>query len=136
MIPTLKNQSGATLLELIIMIVIMGVVLPVVLGTISYVSVQSANYAVMDQAVALAEERMEQIMGQKEAQWNWYQNPSQFALSESLADGYTRTTTVSTLANWGVGAVDAWEVRVTVVQPQRLPNGYSLVVRFTKYVEQ
>jgi len=118
------------------MIIIMSVVFPIILNTISYISVQSANYSVMDQAILLAEERMEQVIGQKEAQWNWYQNPSQFAATESLAGGFDRTTTVSTLTNWGIGAIDGWEVRVTVVQPQRLPAGYSLVVRLSKYVEQ
>ncbi len=136
MIFVCKNQSGATLLELIIMIVIMGVVLPVALGTISYIAVQSADYGVMDQAAVLAEERMEEIIGQKESQWNWYLTPNQFAATENLADGYVRTTTVSTLTNWGNGGIDGWEVRVSVVQPDRLPDGYSLVVRLSQYVEQ
>jgi type II secretory pathway pseudopilin PulG len=130
------NQSGATLMELVVMIIIMSVVFPVILNTISYISIHSTDFAIMDQAMVLAEQRMEEIIGQKEAQWNWYQNPSQFAATENLADGYVRTTTVSTLANWGFGAIDGWEVRVSVVQPQRLPNGYSLVVRLSKYVEQ
>ncbi len=128
----LKNEQGTSLIELIIAIILMGVALPSILGMMGLLSVQSARQSVMQNIIALAETKIEEITGRKEADWIWYRNPSQFETDESLPDGYHRSVSVTPLNSWGNASVQAWEVKVTVTH-ELVPDGYSLTVRFTKY---
>ncbi len=130
-----KNENGYTLIELVVVIVILGLVLPSVFSLIAAISVHSARNTVKDQAVGFAEEKLEEIIGLKEDQWDWYKNPAQFEVDENLNDNFHRTVTVSTISNWGNAGIDAWEVSVVVTHPQ-LTDGVTLFVRLTKYHEQ
>ncbi len=127
-----RNERGVTLFELILVIVLMGIALPSLLSLMGQISLQSTRPAIMEKAITLAEEKMEEIIGKKEANWNWYKNPTQFESDETLSDGFQRTVTVTAITGWGSAALDAWEIQVTVTHTL-LPNGYSLTVRLTKY---
>ena len=132
MINIWRNEQGTSLIELVVVIVIVGVALPSLLSLLGMVSIHSAQNGVMERAIALAETKMEEIIGKKEATWNWYKNTTAFEVDETLPCGYRRVVTVTSISNWGSAALNAWEVNVTVSH-QLLPNGYSLVVRLTKF---
>ena len=127
-----RNQRGVTLFELVLVIIIMGIALPSLLSLMGQISLHSTRPAILEKAIALTEEKMEEIIGKKEANWDWYKNPNQFVSTELLTEGFQRTVTVTPITGWGNAALDAWEVKVTVTH-NLLPNGYSLTVRFTKY---
>ncbi len=127
-----KDEQGVTLIELTIVIILIGVALPSILSMMGLVTVHSARNGIMEEAVALAESKMEQIIGKKEALWSWYKSSGQFETTESLDDGFQRSVTVTHLSDWGDSGLEGWEVEVAVTHPL-LPNGYRLVVRLTKY---
>lgn len=127
-----KGERGASLLEMIIVIILLGVALPAFLSIISGAARRSMQNDMLGQAVTLAEQKMEEIIAFKEANWDWYKNPSALNEVETLADGYKRTVTVTEVNNWGSINATAWEVTVKV-EHSALPNGYKLVTRLTKY---
>jgi len=130
-----KGQNGYSLIELIVVIVLLGVMAPAIISIYGDVSVLSATSAIMDQMLVLAEEKMEEISGKKENDWDWYKNPTQYEVDEALANGYHRTVTVTTITNWGAVNIDGWEVYVLITHPQ-YTNGFSLTTRFAKYYEE
>ncbi len=128
------NQKGFTLIELVVVIILLGVSLPAIYslyGSLSFHSVQSSVY---DQLVAYAQDKMEEIIAIKEANWDWYKNPTQFEVDEDLADDFHRTVTVTTFSNWGNSLLDGWEIHVSITHPM-IQSPYVLVTRFTKYHE-
>jgi len=127
-------QQGYTLMELVIAIIIIGVALPAIFSLYGQISVRAAQSALMNQMVAYAEDKLEEIIGKKESHWDWYKNPAQFAADENLGKGYRRIVTVNKITNWGNARIEAWEVQVKVTHPQ-LPRGFALSVRLTKYHE-
>ncbi len=127
----LKKEQGFTLMELIVIIVLLGIAVPAIFGLFSQISFNSAKNLLLDDMMAHCESRMEEIIAFKDNNWNWYNNPQQFAENVSLADNYTRTVTVTAINNWGSDNVSAWEITVNVSHPQ-IPNGYSLIVRLTQ----
>jgi len=129
-----QNEYGYSLIELIIVILIMGVSLPAIISLYGRVVVHSAKSSVIDQTVAYAEEKMEEIIGFKENNWDWYKNPTRFVSSESLGEHFTRKVQVRKITNWGNARIEAWQVQVTVNNPQ-LPKGFTLTTRLTKYNE-
>ena len=129
---SLKAEWGFTLIELIVAIVIIGVALPAIFSLYASLSAKASDGAVLDQMAALAQNKMEEIIAKKEADWAWYQDPTQFEADERLADDYHRTVTVNTISNWGNAALNGWEVTVTVSNT-RISNDYTLQVRLTKY---
>ncbi len=122
-------------MELVIAIIIIGVALPAIFSLYGQISVRAAQSALMNQMVAYAEDKLEEIIGKKESHWDWYKNPAQFTANEKLGKGYHRKVTVKKITNWGNARIDAWEVQVKVTHPQ-LPQGFLLSVRLTKYHEK
>lgn len=129
-----QSEYGYSLIELIIVIIIMGTALPAIISLYGRVVVYSSKSSVNDQMVAFAEEKMEEIIGFKEKNWNWYKNPARFVSSESLSDNYTRRVQVRKITNWGNARIEAWQVEVSVTNPL-LPKGFTLSTRLTKYHE-
>ncbi len=132
MVRPLKNERGATLFELIVAIILVGVVLPSVVMLFADISLKSTKFSVTQKAVALARAKMEEIVGKKETNWDWYKQVDQFSGSENLGGGFHRTVTVQKINRWGRARIDAWQVTVNVTR-ELLPEGYTLVVRLTKY---
>jgi prepilin-type N-terminal cleavage/methylation domain-containing protein len=129
-----NNQSGFTLIELVVVITLLGVTLPAVYSLYGSLSVHSVKSAVYDQMVAYGQDKMEEIIAIKEKNWDWYKDPAQFEVDEDLADDYHRKVTVTTFSNWGNSLVDGWEVKVEITHPM-VDSPYELVTRFTKYHE-
>jgi len=129
-----KRENGFTLIELVVAIVLMGVALPVIIGLFANVSLYASRGTVKDQMVAHAQNKMEEIVAVKEANWDWYKNPNQFVATENLTDNFQRSVTVTSISNWGNQGINGWEVTVSVSHPQ-MSNNYSLSVRFSKYHE-
>ncbi len=127
-----ENENGLTLIELVVVIILIGVALPSILSMMGLVSLHSVRNEVTEEAVSLAESKMEEIIGKKETRWDWYKDASQFEADETLPDGYQRVVEVTPVTGWGNAELDAWEIKVTVSH-QLLPDGYSLVTRLTKY---
>ena len=132
MLGQLQKERGATLFELIVAIILVGVVLPSVVMLFADISLKTSKFSATQKAVALARAKMEEIVGKKEAQWDWYKNVGQFRSTENLGGGFRRTVTVRKIHGWGRARLQAWQVKVTVTH-QLLPEGYTLVVRLTKY---
>lgn len=130
----LIKEDGYTLTELLVTIVLLGILLPSIFSLVGLTAMHSSRHVIWDRAVLLAEEKLEEIIGKKDAQWDWYKNPDQFAVNENLIDDFHRTVTVTSISNWGAFAINGWEVQVEISHPQ-LPKGYSVVVRLTKYHE-
>lgn len=130
-----KNENGYSLIELVVVITLLGLVLPSVFSLIAYVSVYSVQNTIRDRALTFAEQKLEEVIGQKEDQWDWYKNPAQFVVDEDLDDDFHRTLSVSSINNWGNAGIDAWEFNVLVSHPQ-LSDGVTLSVRLTKYHEE
>jgi hypothetical protein len=109
--------------------------LPTVFSIYGQFSIHSAESAILDQLVAHAESSLEEVIGQKEANWDWYKDTSVFEVDENLPNNYHRTVTVNTISNWGNAALDAWEVTAVITHPQ-YPDGFTLSVRLTQYFEE
>jgi prepilin-type N-terminal cleavage/methylation domain-containing protein len=127
-----RNQNGFTLIELVVTIILLGVTLPAIFGLIGQVAFHSSRQAIKDQAVLLAEEKIEEIIGLKESDWDWYKDPTRYEDDEDLADNFSRSVSVSAVSSWGGFNLDAWQIDVVVTHPQ-LTDGYQLSVRFTTY---
>lgn len=129
-----NNQSGFTLIELVVVITLLGVTLPAVYSLYGSLSVHSVKSAIYDQMIAYGQDKMEEILAVKEKNWDWYKDPFQFEVDEDLADDYHRQVTVSTFTNWGNSLVDGWEIKVIITHPM-IDSPYELITRFTKYHE-
>jgi type II secretory pathway pseudopilin PulG len=130
-----NSQRGSVLIELIVAIVLMGVVLPSVFSLIASVSINSVRNGIREQAVSLAATKLEEVIGRKSANWDWYKNPELLESDENLADGFQRVVTLTPVANWGNGNISGWEASVVVTHPH-LPEGFIMSVRLTVYSEQ
>jgi len=128
------NENGFSLIELIVAIIIMGVALPAIFSLYASLSANSQRSATMDHMVEHAQNRMEEIIAQKEADTFWYKTPGQFDGTENLTDGYQRTVSSSAISNWGNASLSGWEITVQVSNP-RVTNPYTISVRFTQYHE-
>ena len=120
------------MLELVLLIIILGTALPAFLGIMGMVSTHSLQANVQQQAIVLAETKMEEIVGFKQQHWDWFKSINNFAQDINLTGGYRRVVTITHITNWGSAGIEAWEISVTVSH-QLLPNGYSLITRLTKY---
>ncbi|HFE64553.1 MAG TPA: hypothetical protein ENK14_09105 [Caldithrix sp.] len=127
-----RAEQGTTLLELVLLIIILGTALPAFLGIMGMVSTHSLQANVQQQAIVLAETKMEEIVGFKQQHWDWFKSINNFAQDINLTGGYRRVVTITHITNWGSAGIEAWEISVTVSH-QLLPNGYSLITRLTKY---
>ena len=127
-----RAEQGTTLLELVLLIIILGTALPAFLGIMGMVSTHSLQANVQQQAIVLAETKMEEIVGFKQQHWDWFKSINNFAQDINLTGGYRRVVTITHITNWGSAGIEAWEISVTVSH-QLVPNGYSLITRLTKY---
>ncbi|MBD3223588.1 MAG: prepilin-type N-terminal cleavage/methylation domain-containing protein [Caldithrix sp.] len=132
---SIKSNQGYTLVELIVAIVILGVALPAFISLVGKISMNASNSMAIDQAVTIAEQSMEEIIGFKDSNWDWYKTVSQFQGIDTVSNDFTRSVTINNLNNWGNANVDAWRVVVQVNHPQ-LQNPYEIELRLTKFYEE
>ncbi|NOX38457.1 MAG: type II secretion system protein [Calditrichaeota bacterium] len=127
-----QQQRGATLLELIVLITLLGVALPSLLMVMSRTVATHTRTEIQRQAESHAQERIEEILAFKQAHPDWYTTIDRFAGEERLAGGYRRQTTVEYILAWGEANVPLWRVTVTV-RYQKLGTVARLTVYLTRY---
>ena len=86
----------------------------------------------VEQAVQLAESKMEEIIGWKMKHWDWYKHPGIFQETRHFNNGFTRRVEVEHIEGWGAASIEAWQITVIVTHPE-LSEGYTLTTRLTKY---
>ena len=117
----IKSQRGATLLELIISFIILGIALPAVILMVGHMGIHHGVNESIYHAVSYANEKMEEIVAFKKMNNDsaiWTYTIADFAGTETLADGSQRTVTVVKIDNWineGPVVRDAYRVDVSVV---------------------
>ncbi|MCA9730962.1 hypothetical protein KC799_02460 [candidate division KSB1 bacterium] len=121
-----QNQSGFSLIELIFVTIFLGIALTATLSMVSTGVTQSMDSEALSLATTLAEQKMEEIRGDKNGRGYFYITNENY-LSESNAggySGYTRTTSITTYSTYK-------QVVVTVTK-QNVPS-MSLVTYLTNY---
>jgi len=129
-----RSESGLTLIELVVALVLIGVIFPTFFSLAGMATVKATKFILLQRAQYFAESKIEEIIGFKQLNWDWYKTIKSFEKSESLEDGFVRTVTINKLSKWGKGKIDCWEVTVKVSHPN-LENDLKLSVRLTKYYE-
>lgn len=124
-----NNENGATLIELIVAIILMGAALPALLVVIGQMSDYHMRDDIAFHAVSLANNKMEEIYAFKNEYTNWSGNISSFAGTENLTNGYTRTVTITTVYDWISTGIDACKIEVVVSHPT-FTSGYVLTTMF------
>jgi Tfp pilus assembly protein PilV len=127
----LKNQQGISLIEVIILIIIVGVALPSLYTLNAIVLRYHAKNEIIAQANSMADSRVEEIISFKKENGNWSKYISSYNQSESLAGGFMRVTTVTSVSGWGAEGLNAFRIEVTVSHTE-LVNGYRLTVMLAR----
>ena len=141
----LQFQRGVTLIEVVVAIVIVSIAAIAVLGAMSGITARGAQAVVRQQAVAVAEAYLEEVMLQPiafpggaiptsratfndEDQYNGLNDVGardQFGNAIALLSGFTVTVAVTqTTALTGIAAAQARQINVTV----RDPTGLTVVL--------
>lgn len=127
----IKYQNGATLIEMIILIIIVGVSLPA-LYTLNAILVRyHARNEIISKASNIADSRMEEIIAFKRGHDDWDKNISQYNAAESLSDGFTCVTTVTPVSNWGAEDLNAYKIEVSVTH-LALENDFRVTLMLAK----
>ena len=130
----INSESGLTLVELIVVLILVGLIFPTIFSLAGTASVKATKYIYLQEANYLAEEKLEEIVGYKEQHWDWYKHINKFVGLENLNKEFVRSVSVQKITNWGNAQIDCWEVVVTVTHP-KLKNPMIFSVRLTKYFE-
>jgi Tfp pilus assembly protein PilV len=129
----IKSQRGATLLELIISFIILGIALPAVILMVGQMGIDHGVNESIYRAVSDANAKMEEIVAFKKMNNDsaiWADTITDFAGTETLADGSQRTVTIVNINNWineGPVVRDAYQVDVSVVPLVGPPYSVSLI---------
>jgi MSHA pilin protein MshD len=118
-----RHQSGITLIELIMFIVIVGVALAGLLASLNLSVKSSADPLQPKQALAIAEATLESILLKD------YASIAAPAPSTPVS-GYTATVTVTTVTG-AIGGIDAKKITVSVTTPGS--GSYTLTGYRTNY---
>jgi prepilin-type N-terminal cleavage/methylation domain-containing protein len=132
MVDRYKLQQGFTLAELVVTIVLLGVALPSTISLIAQLPFKLNQNSIEQNALALAEEKMEEILVWKEHNVLWYKTITSLGTNEVLSGVYQRSVSVNQVSGWGDAGLDAWEIKV-VVRHQKLMYECQYTVRFTIY---
>jgi len=130
----IKAEKGATLFELVITIILLGIAIPAILPMIGQMAIHNVENESVYRSMSFANAKMEEIVAFKHlnADWAvWANTIADQAETVTLADGSQRTVTVVRLNNWineGGVSKDAYEVTVAVTPP--VGPAYSTSVIF------
>lgn len=113
----MRNQQGYSLVEIVLVIIILGITIPPLLNLFSYNLTNSSESEYSTRALYFAEERMEEILGDKRASdagkgFGYILAPGRYPDDEP-ATGFTRHVTIDT-AGKRVNGIPYAEVRVVV----------------------
>ncbi len=110
-----KQNHGFSLMELIVTIVLMGITVPAILSIVGQFSVYHVKHRTATQFASMANSKIEEIIAFKNTDTNWADSISDYAISEDLGDGYTRTVTITLISNWITKiAKDGYQVEVKI----------------------
>ena len=129
-----RNESGLTLIELVIALILIGVIFPTIFSLAGMATVKATKFIYAQKAQYLAESKIEEIIGFKALNWDWYKTIKDFEKTENLEDNFVRSVTIQKLSKWGKGKIDCWEVTVEVSHAN-LEQPVKLSIRLTKYYE-
>ena len=133
LIAKLYKEKGATLIELVVTMVILGIAIPAILSIVGQMGIHHFQNESVYQSVSFANTKMEEIVAYKHLNSNWSDNIADFAGTENLTGGFQRTVTISDISSWitsGSVTKDAVQVIVSVSPP--IGATYSLTVIFAK----
>lgn len=130
-----RNQAGLTLVELIVLIVLLGGLLPAVFSMMHELSHKSVRNEIIVTAVSLASTKMEEILAYKrEHPDSWTAGIGDYSGSESLSGGYSRNVTVTQLPSWGGYGIDVYRVE-TRISHHLLGTDYTVSLILAPYQE-
>jgi hypothetical protein len=126
----IKLQAGYSLVELAAAIIIIGITLPALVGFFAGILRDSVESEMINRAIFLAHEKMEEISADKYGHgFNYLAGPALYP-PENI-DQFIRTVSISNVKREGIDGV---EVLVSISHPA-LMNTYSLTQFFTDYDE-
>lgn len=128
-----SREQGATLMETIVVVIIVGVALPSLMVLMGNLSFNNFKSELLSRAVDLASNRLEEIQAYKEDNWDWYKTIQTFNAEEVLADGFKRTTKITYYKTWGADGMEAYQVSV-IISHAKLSSVYEIYIYLTKYV--
>ncbi len=127
-----RQQRGATLLEMVVLMTLLGVALPSLLMLMTRSVATHTTTEIQRRAESLAQERLEEILAFKTAHPDWYKTISTFEGKERFTGGYQRITRVVYFPAWGKAGVPLWQVTVWV-HHSRLGTVARFIVYLTRY---
>ncbi len=110
-----RCQGGYTVIEVIVTMLFVGLALPSIILLFTQSMSGSAEFHTDAQALRMAERKIEEILADRLSPtrgYNWVTAPGRYP-AESLADGFTRTTAITTTGKV-LNGVAYVEVVVTV----------------------
>lgn len=126
-----KNREGGySLIELIVTIILIGIAFPGLLGFIANSMIDTVKNDVINEAVLLAGEKMEQICADKNEPTKgipYISTPNQYP--PEAIEKFTRNVTVQNIM---IGNIPVTEVMVTITHPV-IAADYTLTHLFTDY---
>jgi competence protein ComGC len=125
------EHKGATLFELIIVIILIGVTLPSILGLMSQITVNHLKNEILNGCASRANSKMEEIVVFKNNNDLWYDSMSTFVGDEVLSGGYQRTVTLTKTTDWLSTGFETYQINVTISHPN-IPNSYTITRIFIK----
>ncbi len=128
-----RREQGATLMETIVVVIIVGVALPSLMVLMGNLSFNNFKSELLSRAVDLASSRLEEVQAYKEANWDWYKTIQTFDGDEVLADGFKRKTKITYYKSWGADGMEAYQVSVSISHA-KLSSVYNIYIYLTKYV--
>jgi len=126
----LKRQAGYTLIELAAVIILIGIMLPALIGFFSGTLKNTVESEMINRAIFLAREKMEEICTDKYGHGFTYMGGPALYPQENI-DQFVRTVTISGVKR---NDIDGMEIVVTVSHPVMI-NSYSITQFFTNYDE-
>jgi type II secretory pathway pseudopilin PulG len=126
----INKQEGYSLIELIVTIIFIGIVFPGLIGFFTNIMDDSVRSESMSQAIALAQQQMEEISADKNEitrGLNYIKTPGQYG--PTVVGLHTCSVSVSDTI---IGSVAAVQVMVTVTHPL-LNENYNLQHLFTEF---
>lgn len=125
------GQRGATLLELLVLLTLLGISLPAIISMVSSLYVHHAVMQARLQAVQLAQQELEKLRFYRDAHWDWFLRTREMEQMVEKVEGYQMTVNIEK-RHVGKANVPLWRVRVRVSH-KNLSQPVVLETYFARY---